>query len=124
VSADRVVGVAILDRTMSPERLIVKLERGDGKPINPTVIPVYPKGTPKPATRNGAAWEYEVRGNRLHITPSLHVRHQNSLTLEWVTDFHNGYSWDVEFREARPKDPAQQWETDHLRRDLREANPA
>lgn len=121
--SDHVVGIAILDRTMSPERLIVKLERGDRKFINPIVIPVYAKGAPKPATHNGAAWEYEVRGNRLFITPSLHVRHQNTLTLEWVTDFHNGYSWDVEFREAGPKEDDPKWETKHLYRDLEAANP-
>lgn len=124
MSADTIIGVAILDRTMTPQQLIVQPKRGDGKFINPIVIPAYEKGTPKPAALNGHAWAYEVRGDRLFITPSLHIRHQNPLTLEWVTDFHNGYTWDVQFRDAGPRENDPKWETKHLWRDLRAANPS
>jgi len=33
-------------------------------------------------------WECEVRGKRLHLTPSL---------LDTITGFHTAFNWDVEF---------------------------
>lgn len=120
--SDMIVGIAILDRTMTPQRLAC-LCRPAGKPDRIDIIPVYEKGTPKPVTPNGAAWEYEVRGDRLFVTPSVHARSQHPLTLEWRTDFHNAGSWDVQFREVGRASNDPRWETKHLWEALREANP-
>ena len=52
-------------------------------------IACHEKGTaPLPTSR--PQWEYEVRGERLHFTPSL---------LDTSDQFHTGYNWDVAFAE-------------------------
>lgn len=53
-------------------------------------IACYERGTPKPECERQPAWEYEVRGNRLHLTPSL---------LDRSTGFHTAFDWNVAFRE-------------------------
>lgn len=128
--SDFVAGIAILDRTMTPQRLAI-LCRPAGKHDRVEIIPVYAKGTPKPVTHNGAAWEYEIHGDRLFVTPSVHCRSQrprpggderDPSQWEWQTDFHNAGSWDVQFRDAGPPENDASWPTKHLWRDLREAN--
>ena len=48
------------------------------------------KSRPKPNDRSQPVWQYEVRGDRLHFTPSL---------LDRITGFHTANDWDVAFRE-------------------------
>lgn len=107
---DAVVGTAVLDRSVSPEVLCV-LCKPEGKASLIRSIPVYREGTPKPQTKNGAAWAYREDGPMLHITPSLHCRSMRPRAgadldcadtwkpenMEWQTDFHNGGSWSVSF---------------------------
>lgn len=53
-------------------------------------LPCHEKGTPRlPDIR--AEWEYEVRGDRLHFTPSL---------LDQSDQFHTAFNWDVAFAEC------------------------
>ncbi len=52
-------------------------------------IPCHEKGTPVTPTYR-PQWEYEVRGDRLHFTPSL---------LDTSDQFHTAYHWDVAFTE-------------------------
>lgn len=57
-------------------------------------IACHEKGTPAFPTTGGLRempqWEYEVRGERLHFTPSL---------LDTSDQFHTAYNWDVAFAE-------------------------
>jgi len=48
------------------------------------------KSRPLPQDRSQPVWQYEIRGDRLHFTPSL---------LDRLTGFHTAYHWDVAFRE-------------------------
>ena len=120
--SDEVVGVAVLDPAMSPQRLIVTCRRTDRQDMT-EVIPVYPRGTPKPKTYNDAAWEYTVSGSTLRVTPSLHVLHQRP-DGTWQTDFHNGGAWETPFvlADGRPCDPT--WDVHHLYEQLRELQAA
>ncbi len=94
--ADKAVGVAILDKREYPERLILILKT-EGKAPHVSSIPVYEKGQPEP----GYAWQYEVVGDRLHITPSLRES-TTGPSGELVEKFHNDYSWSVRFELALP----------------------
>jgi hypothetical protein len=69
---DRIVGIAILKTGVLPHTLWVRCHR-DRLPNNDFTedLPVYPKGTTKPCD---PAWAYEIRGNMIHVTPSVHVR--------------------------------------------------
>jgi len=115
--SDQVIGVAILDPVMVPQRLIVCCHKASGQDV-PEIISVYPRGAQKPETYNDAAWAYEVKGDRLLVTPSLHVKHQKE-DGTWQTDFHNVGSWEVRFvlADGRPRDPA--W-LDHLYQQYRD----
>lgn len=115
---DEVIGIAILTRT-KPQELWVVCRKANGNSFM-TVIPAYGVGDPKPAEH---AWLYQIVGDVLHITPSLHVRYQLPTDVavrkgaeEWVTRFHNGYNWSVKFKWADATD------TDEVRREAREAN--
>lgn len=128
--SDEVIGTAVLDKTLSPQRLVVLCRTSRGTVLT-EVIPVYPRGSPKPTTHNGAAWEYIEDGETLHITPSLHCMskrpasgtdHDVEANWIWQTDFHNGYNWDVKFQlaDGRPRDA--EWESSHLYQQVRDAN--
>lgn len=119
--SDEVVGVAILDKEHSPQRLLVRCRTSSNGYVDTSLIPVYERGTPKPQTSNGAAWEYTVDGGTLHITPSLHV--QSQIDNVWQTRFHNQYNWSVKFKvsDSRPVSP--DWDAQHLYEQLREENP-
>ena len=55
-------------------------------------IACHQKGTPTlPEFRYRPLWEYEVRGERLHFTPSL---------FDTSDNFHTDYHWDVAFAEC------------------------
>jgi hypothetical protein len=85
---DEIKGIAVMDRRCEdgdPERLEVMCHCSDGRKLA-CHIPVYAKRTPK--TRK-EQWQYEVKGDRLDVTPSLN----------WVGTFHNGYNWSVQFVE-------------------------
>ncbi|GEM_PF-6155305 len=53
-------------------------------------IACHKKGTPELPT-SWPQWEYEVRENRLHLTPSL---------LDKSDNFHTAFNWDVSFAEC------------------------
>ena len=53
-------------------------------------LPCHEKGKPKGGTPE---WEYEIRGDRLHITPSMHCTD---------TGFHTDFHWSVAF-ELKPE---------------------
>jgi hypothetical protein len=118
---DHAVGVAILDRRSNPERLLVMCKAVQYERAIEQLIPVYQKGSPKPQTHNGAAWEYEVHGDELHITPSLHVKFQKP-SGEWVTEFHNAFNWLVKFQVADDRPDDAEWNAKRLYEQLREAN--
>jgi hypothetical protein len=118
---DHAVGVAILDKRANPERLLVLCKPIQRDRPMEQLIPVYPKGSPKPETYNGAAWEYSIEGDTLHITPSLHVRWQQP-NGEWLTEFHNGFNWSVKFQLADDRPVNEEWDAKHLYEQLREAN--
>ena len=88
--SDRVVGIAVLDKTDSPERLYILCETSDGRRL-PTSIPMYLRGTPKILP---AQWAYTIVGDSLEVTPSLN----------WVGVFHNAGNWSVKFIEFDPKE--------------------
>jgi hypothetical protein len=128
--SDQVVGTAILDKSLSPQKLIVLCHTTSGLKLT-EVIPVYPRGSQKPVTHNGAAWEYVEDGETLHITPSLHCMskrpakgadHGDESSWVWQTDFHNSYAWSVKFQlaDSRPRDAG--WESSHLYSQIRDAN--
>ena len=52
-------------------------------------VPCHAKGTPK---RQTPGWEYEERGDHLHLEPSL---------LDLHTGFHTDYHWNVAY-EVKP----------------------
>ena len=54
-------------------------------------IACHEKGQPPLPGTTHPQWEYEVRGNRLHFTPSL---------LDTSDNFHTAYNWDVQFAEC------------------------
>jgi len=80
---DRVIGIAVLDKTDSPERLYIRCETSAGKHLS-TEIPVYPIGSPKLMEHQ---WEYKISGDRIYMTPSVN----------WVGVFHNEGAWNVQF---------------------------
>ncbi len=53
-------------------------------------IACHEKGTPGLTAGVCPQWVYEVRGDRLHLTPSL---------LDTSDQFHTAYNWDVAFAE-------------------------
>jgi hypothetical protein len=52
-------------------------------------IACHRKGSP-PLKTSRPQWEYEIRGDRLHFTPSL---------LDTSDGFHTAYNWEVAFDE-------------------------
>jgi hypothetical protein len=126
--SDEIIGIAILEKRLFPQRLAC-LCKPAGKPVMVQVLPVYAEGTPKPDTKNGAAWCYREQDGRLHFTPSVHILTQNwdermqAFAGGMVTQFHNGYSWSVSFAEAEGSSEDSTWPTKHLYEQLREANP-
>ncbi len=54
-------------------------------------IACHEKGTPGLTEGACPQWTYEVRGGRLHFTPSL---------LDKSDGFHTAYNWDVAFHEC------------------------
>ena len=89
---DEIIGIAILTRT-KPQELIVLCRKADGKTFLES-LPAYAPGEGKPAEH---AWQYQIVGDTLAVTPSVHVRYQVPPDKTWITRFHNGYSWSVKF---------------------------
>ncbi len=59
-------------------------------------LPVHAKGTSRLPDIH-AEWEYEIRGDRLHFTPSL---------LDKSDNFHTDFNWNVAFAECPDGRPA------------------
>lgn len=112
---DQVIGVAILDISVSPQLLYVQCQP-EGRRFISHKISVYPFPAPAPPCRK-ASWCYRIEGDLLHMTPSLHIRYE--LNGQWVTGFHNAYYWTVKFKLAVPD--ADEY---YGYRQLREANTA
>src|SRR5258708_2802237 len=81
--SDRIVGIAVLDKTEWPETLHVLCEKSDGHRM-PTSIPVYEKGTDKTLENQ---WQYVTKGDTLEVTPSVN----------WIGVFHNDSKWEIPF---------------------------
>lgn len=107
--SDVIAGMAILDTQASPQRLYVLCTR-NGKHALQSDLPVYPKGTAKPCN---PAWEYEVCGHILNVTPSVHIR----AGAEGATMFHNDGAWSVKYKPREGKADDDGW------KELRAANP-
>ena len=102
---DEVIGIAILTRT-KPQELIVLCRKDSGGTFLQK-IPAYAPGDSKPAEH---AWQYQIAGDVLNITPSLHIRYQLPPDETWITRFHNGVNWSVRFKWAETTDPETVWE--------------
>lgn len=85
MSEDRVIGVAILDRTETPEELVMRCQKRTGE-IFVCAIPVYRKGTEKVYQNQ---WAYETQLDTLNMTPSVNMPGR---------PFHNAFSWSVRFQ--------------------------
>jgi len=80
--------------SLRPGRSELYVGPTDGKGLR--VIDVRPKGTPKDPEAGRPSWEYEEKGGRLHIHPSLHC-------LD--TGFHTAGDWDVDYVTMTEGDP-------------------
>ncbi len=87
---DQIVGIAVLDKTSSPEELHILCQTAAGRRLQCS-IPVYPAGTPKSLADQ---WKYTVVGDRLEVTPSVN----------WIGHFHNSGNWTVQFVIFDPKE--------------------
>lgn len=90
--SDIVTCKAVLSRSVDPTRpdylhLVTA-------PNDYRAIPCKPKGRQLAAKYGRPSWQYEERGGRLHITPSL---------LCTNSGFHTAGNWDVAFAEC-PED--------------------
>jgi hypothetical protein len=93
--SDRVVGVAVLDRTVEPEVLHVLCfaDRPGGGFVFPHSIPVHEEGKP-PAS--GCEWTYRVQGKgMLRVRPSVRVQGKTRCGRDAA--FHNAADWVVRF---------------------------
>lgn len=98
---DEIVGIALLDERCTPAQLHIRCQR-PGKRDHYDSIPVYTKDQPKPCEQ---AWCYEIQGDTLVVTPSVHIRYQLLPSEEWHTLFHNPYNWTVKFQRAQSAEP-------------------
>jgi len=98
---DEVVGTAILVKGNSGHaQLLYLLAKPEGKEPRITAIEVHEEGTQKVAN---VSWAYRVDGDKLHMTPSLHIRFKwPEEPFDWRTEFHNGFNWTVGFKVAGP----------------------
>lgn len=99
MSKDVVIGIAILDKSRSPEHLLVRCQPY-GKPEEFASIPVYARGTAKPQT---PAWEYFDMGGILEVRPSLRIMSHKDGDPD---RFHNDGVWTVKFFECPPNEDA------------------
>ena len=102
---DEIIGIAVLTRT-KPQELIVVCRKANGQAFLQR-IPVYGVGEGKPSEQ---AWQYQIAGDTLHCTPSVHCRYQLPPDGAWITRFHNSYNWSVRFQWADAAEPAAVWE--------------
>lgn len=102
--SDPVIGIAVLDRekdgVSGTEILHILCRFRDGV-ARREALPVYPKGSAKPAT---CAWEYEIRGEIIHVCPSVKISttrpsKTNRDVNEDVELFHNDREWSIPFKE-------------------------
>ena len=106
---DEIIGVAILTRT-KPQELVIACRKSNGGTFLDR-IPVYAPGESKPAEH---AWQYQIAGEILNVTPSVHIRYQlpqdKAVEAQWITRFHNGFNWSVRFQWASGVEPGEVWE--------------
>jgi hypothetical protein len=111
-----VIGVAVLDRTKitaeSPpkyDRLHLLCRYADGTKHH-SELPVRPKGTAEPAH----AWEYDIIGEQIHVSPSLKITttkpSADGKSSEPVELFHSSGSWNVPFKEFVPGEYVQAYD--------------
>lgn len=105
MQGDRILPIAILDRSLRPQRLYFYRCRKDGIKHSDS-LPVYPAGSAKPCE---PAWCYEVHGNMLHVRPSLLIRTTipDGDKMKEVELFHNEGFWTVQFEDGRAGDLAE-----------------
>lgn len=101
--SDNIVGIAVLDRTKDPlhetEWLYVCCTYKNGQIVR-SAVPVRPKGTPA----KQYSWEYELKDDMIHVTPSLRISTTKPLGDEnkEVELFHSDGAWSVKFQEFFP----------------------
>lgn len=113
--ADKISGIAVLDRHCFPQQLLCLCLK-EGRPPTLANIPVHPKGAKK---HGEPEWEYLLDdGNQIHVTPSVRI-----MTTDGKGDpierFHNDGSWSVQVAIATPDESDQ-----YAYRLFRELNPS
>ena len=87
--SDRIVGIAVLDRTVHPPALYCLFQRADGEQ-NTDDIPVWTDGDPVVRQHQ---WHYSIVDDTLHVNPSVN----------WPSwNFHNEGTWSIPFRMFSP----------------------
>ncbi len=86
------------------ERILVNAIYKDGK-LRREDLPVHPKGNPGPTSH--PSWEYEIKGDTLHVSPSVRIRttkpsETHPDRMDPVELFHSDGAWSVKFKEFIP----------------------
>jgi hypothetical protein len=101
--SDRVIGIAVLEKPEGRRQLLHILcdpcDHPGEKPFH-HYIPVLPKESPEP-NPTYVHWKYEVKGDRLHVTPSVRISttRPKGEGTELVEIFHNEGAWSVAFQD-------------------------
>lgn len=108
---DPIIGVGVLDKTKQPQVLHVLCRYPDGG-LHHSDLPVFCKGTPKPAS---VAWEYDIQGDTLSVGPSVRITttrpsKTNPDVNEVVELFHSAGAWMVPFKEFTPGEYVQAYD--------------
>jgi hypothetical protein len=109
--SDKIVGIAVLDRTRDAlhetEWLHVCCTYKNGQLVH-SAVPVRPKGTPD----KQYSWEYELKDDMIHVTPSLKISTTRPLgdENESVELFHSDGAWSVKYVEFFPVDYEQSYD--------------
>lgn len=111
MNGDIIDGIAILDlpRDAGGERLLCHCRRANGQKPILISLPVRPRGTPDDAR---GAWQYDIDGDTIHVTPSVKVSWKERVEGEddvakWpdVERFHNTGDWRVKFERTSSEHP-------------------
>lgn len=105
--SDKIVGIAVLDRTKEPpashetEWLHVCCTYKNDQLVH-SAVPIRPKGTPA----DKYSWEYEIKDDTIHVTPSLRISttRPRGNANEPVELFHSDGVWSVKFKEFFPRE--------------------
>lgn len=88
---DQIVGTAILVVGVLPHKLHVHCRRPNGTLLHQE-LPVSPKGT------QDSSWHYEIKGDAIHVHPSVKITTTEPPNHTEVELFHNDGQWSVKFK--------------------------